>query len=270
MYHFITFNTGRIKTIYIRIFTLAIATLSLWSCSTPPKAEKAVAAKPENSLQIASLNLANFNKRIERKNIVEFVKTLKLEEVELLGVQGISRYPGVSTRVDFVNELTSQTDWRNVFGEMENISGRQTGNAIFSSYPILSHYNQTFEKVKSANFEAALEATIDAGVTSLFVISTQLPSKAPLGDQKRCMEIIASLSPADSNPYTIITGNLPVIGTVQKDSSFIEISNPEQAKKSAPALWYSENASFKLLSSRIVETELGTIVIAQISLFRQK
>jgi len=164
---------------YIKILGILLSVLVFWDCPLiQPKSEKAFARKPEIILQIASLNLGNFNKRIEKKYIVELAKVLKREQVDVLTVQGITRYPGVPTRVDFINELSVQTDWRNAFGEMMNISGRQTGNAVFSSYPILSQHNQTFDHLKTASFEAALHASIDAGVHSLTVVSVQMPPKA--------------------------------------------------------------------------------------------
>jgi endonuclease/exonuclease/phosphatase family metal-dependent hydrolase len=147
-----------------RLCSFAFAAAILAGCSTPPpKIEPAAAPnKPEMTIQIASINLANLNKRIERTNIHNLARILKNEQVDIFAVQGISRYPGVSTRVDFVNELTSTAEWNNIFGEMTNISGKQTGNAIFSVYPILSHQNVSWEKVRATSFDAALQATIDA------------------------------------------------------------------------------------------------------------
>jgi len=160
------FLTNPLKTISLQAFVLTLAILFLCSCTTPRKAEKeAVTNKPEITIQIASINLANLKKRIERKNIIELVKILQSEQVDILAVQGISRYPGIASRVDFVNELSAKTEWRNIFGEMLNISGRQTGNAIFSAYPVLSHQNISWARVKSAYFDAALQATVDASST---------------------------------------------------------------------------------------------------------
>jgi hypothetical protein len=248
---------------------ISISVLIFWGCpSAPPKSEKEISSKPEIVLQIASLNLSNLNKRIERKNITEIAGLLKREQIEILAVQGISRYPGVATRIDFVNELASQTDWRNVFGEMLNISGRQTGNAVFSAYPIISHHNQQFEKVKSDNFESALQATVDAGVRSLVVVSTQLPPKASIAEQTLCIKTIAVLNPDTKNPMTIIAGNLPASETIRTANAFADITPAEAGKNSNSKMWYSANTSFRLLNSHTVETELGVVLIAQIGLFK--
>lgn len=250
---------------------LLFSIVLFWGCpSTPPRAEKETARKPELTIQIATINLGQFSKRIEQRHITELARTLKREQVEVLAVQGIARYPGVAARVDFVNELTSQTDWRNVFGEMLNISGRQTGNAIFSSYPILSHHNEMFDDIRSSNYDAALQAILDAGVRSLVVVSTQMPSKATAEEQARCMKLIATLNPDTKNPLTIVTGNLPSSESVLAGAAFTEVPPLESAKTSVSKLWYSSNVGLQLLTSRSVETELGSLVIVQLGLFRQK
>jgi endonuclease/exonuclease/phosphatase family metal-dependent hydrolase len=243
----------------------------LSSCTTPPKTEKeAVPKKPEITIQIASINLANLNKRIERSNIIELVKILKSEQVDILAVQGISRYPGVASRVDFVNELSAKIDWRNVFGEMLNISGRQTGNAIFSVYPILSHQNFSWEQVVSSSFDAVLQATVDAGARPLTVVSTQLPPKATANERAQCLKLIAAMNPDTANQFTIVAGNLPSEDIIHTTNLFTEVSSPEFAKSTISRIWYSTNTSLQLFASRSVETELGTLVIAQFGLLRQQ
>ncbi len=255
----------------IKIFGILVSVLVFWGCpSIPLKGEKEITQKPEIILHIASLNLGNFNKRIEQKYIVELAKVLKREQVEVLAVQGISRYLGVASRVDFVDELSAKTDWRNAFGEMMNISGRQTGNAVFSSYPILSQHNQTFDHLKTASFEAALQATIDAGVHSLVVVSVQMPPKATAEEEAQCIRLIAASNSDGSSQTTVITGNLPSSEAVHTLNSFNEVLQFESARGTTPSVWYSANASSQLLASRIVETELGRLIIAQLGLFRQK
>jgi endonuclease/exonuclease/phosphatase family metal-dependent hydrolase len=233
------------------------------------KNEKEITRKPDIILQIANLYLGEFNKRIEQKHILELVRVLKREQVEMLAVQGIRRYPGVSTRVDFVDELSAKTDWRNAFGEMMNISGRQTGNAVFSFYPILSHHNQTFDQVNPADYEAALQTTIDAGVRSLAVISVQMPPKATMEEQTQCMKLMMAHNLGSSNQPTIVMGNLPSMESFRTSYSMIEVPQSEYAKGKTPNIWYSSNASLQYYTTRIVETELGKLIIVHMGLFRE-
>jgi hypothetical protein len=255
----------------IRISLLAFFIVSLYSCSTPPKTEKEIVLqKPETVIQIASINLSGFNKRMERKSINDLVTILKQEQVEVLAVQGVSRYPGVAARIDFINELSAKTDWRNVFGEMLNISGRQTGNAIFSVYPILSHQNISWDGVRSKSFDAALQATVDAGARSLIVVSTQLPPKASVHEQEQCATLIAAMNPDTARQFMIVSGNMPSDESIRTMHSFAEVSQPESTKGTASKIWYSATVSLQLLASRSVETDLGTLVIAQFGFMRQE
>jgi hypothetical protein len=244
-----------LKTISLQAFVLTLAILFLCSCTTPPKAEKeALPKKPEITIQVASINLANLKKRIERKNIIELAKILQSEQVDILAVQGISRYPGIASRVDFVNELSAKTEWRNAFGEMLNISGRQTGNAIFSAYPVLSHQNISWDRVKRP----------------LTIVSTQLPPKATKKELAQCLKLITAMNPDTIDQLTIVAGNMPTEEIIRTTNSFTEVPPPKFAKGTISRIWYSTNTSIQLLASRSMETELGTLVIAQFGLLRQQ
>jgi len=254
---------------YLKIFVIIVSVLVHWSCSSfLLKTEKEITRKPEIIIHIAGLNLGNFNKRIEDKYIVDLAKILKREQVEVLAVQGISRYPGLTSRVDFVKALSEKTDWRNAFGEMMNISGHQTGNAVFSSYPIISQHNQTFDHLRTTDFEAGLQATIDAGIRPLVVVSMQMPVKATREEKVRCMQLIALPNSGKSNSTMVIMGNLSSSGAVRALSSFTEVPQSESARGTIPTILYSANASFQLLASHVAETKLGNLIIAQLGIFR--
>jgi hypothetical protein len=257
------------KYYYYEIFVILVSVLMYCGCSSDiSKDRQDKARKPEIILHVASLNLANFNKRIEQKHVIELAKVLKREQVEVLAVQGITRYPDLTSRIDFVNELSIKTDWRNAFGEMMYVSGRQTGNAVFSSYPILSQHNQTFDHLKKTNFEAGLEATIDAGIRPLVIVSVQLPVKATIEEKKQYMQLIAVPDFDKSSSTIVITGNLPSSEAAHALSSFTEVPQSGYAAGSTPGIWYSRNASFQLIASRKVETEVGKLIIVQLGLFR--
>jgi hypothetical protein len=253
------------KPILLRIILFWVILILFYGCpsTTPPKSEtpQAVPLKPEMTLQVATLNLATANKRFERKDIARLVKILKKEQIEIFTVQNITRYPGLTTRTDFVAELSKQTDWRNVFGEMTNANGKQTGNAVFSFYPILSHHTQSFDGVKSSLFESAVRATIDAGKYSLMMVSTALPSNAPLEDTKKCIALLSSLNGGDSNQFMVLSGNLPQEEMVRTSAGFHEEYIDDQPVDLH--VWYSNHPKVKMLNAHRVETELGTIVVTQ-------
>src|SRR5258706_465721 len=70
--------------------------------ATPGTAKKKP-MEPEITIQVASLDLSLHTKKIERADILQFAGELKREKVDILALQGISRYPGVTTRVDIVD-----------------------------------------------------------------------------------------------------------------------------------------------------------------------
>ncbi len=257
------------STSLLLLFSCALLML-FYGCpsTTPPKSEiqSAVPLKPEMSLQVATLNLASVNKRIERKDIVRLAKTLKKEQIEVLAVQHIIRYPGLTTRIDFVTELSKQTDWSNVFGEMTNVNGKQTGNAVFSFYPLLSHHTQSFDGIKSVMFESAVWAIIDAGARSVMMISATLPNKATLEDRKKCIALLSSLNGNDQKQFMILGGNLPQEESVCKAAGFQEETLADQPAE--VRLWHSNHPQVKMLNTHCVETDLGTIVTAQAAFYR--
>lgn len=242
----------------------ATASMLWWpGCVTTPKATQSEAPTPpkaELQLTVASLNLTNLNKRIERSDIQRLWQILKAEKVEVLAVQNLSRYPGVATRVDLIQELSKLADWRQAFGETADFSGRQVGNAVLSAYPIRSNANEPFRGVRSAVNEGSLHAVIDGGVRDLLVVSAQLPPKASAADQASCVKLIRAARGDDRMP-TIVGGNLPA-----KSDGFTAIDG---ASSSATRVMFEGHGMLQPAASRTVDTPLGPVVIVVFDLFRQ-
>lgn len=254
---------------------LLVVLIVLAGCSAPTQKTDMNGAnaprQPDLTLQVASLNMNGLSKRLEKRDIERFSKLLKKEQIVVLAVQGITRYPGVETRVDFVTELAAQTEMRQTFGEMVNISGRQSGNGIFSSYPMRNIHNEPFDGVKSAMFEAALELSVDGGVKDIVVVSTLLPHKASENDQSACLKLISSKSVAGPNLPLIVAGNLPSSESVRALGPYEDVVESVGTTKGGDLptrIWFTNGASLKLLNARTVETDFGTMLVAQFGLFR--
>ena len=251
-----------------------IGSLFLSGCSAPPAVTKSDAPppqpKPAQSIKVACVDLSGYGKRIEKKDIERFSAALKKEQIEILAVQGITRYPNVKTRVDFVTELAAQMDMRHAFGESIDIMGRQLGNAVFSMYPIRSNQKKEYD-VPSAFSETALHVAIDAGVRDIGIVSTRLPSKATSEEVAKCLRTIAELQ---KNPDVafVVTGNLPAYKKTQDFERFSDIlaSLPDgSAKLQTSHLWYMQGDLFKVVNARTVKTELGTLTVAEFGLYQQ-
>jgi len=245
------------------------------ACYAPPKTTK---AEPEalpqptltTSVKMACIDLSKYGKRIEKKDVERFAAILKREQIEILAVQGITRYPNLKTRVDFVSELASQADMRHAFGESTDIMGRQLGNAVFSVYPIRSNQKKEFD-VPSAFSEYALHVAIDAGARDVTVVSTGLPTNAPPEDLSRCIRTIADLRSAPEMPF-IVSGNLPGLKQVRNAEAFTDIQSslPEgSGKQLTSRLWYVQRDLFRLIQARILKTDFGVMTVADFGLYQQ-
>jgi len=249
-----------------RIIVLALVSLViLSSCTPPPKTDSGTASatpKPELSIQVATLNFSAFNKRLEKADVVQLAQILKREQIDVLSIQGLVRYPDLSTRVDLLKELPAQIDMRTAFGEMVSSSGKQTGNVVFSSFPIMSHHNQPFDGVRSASFEAVLGATIDGGVHSITVASATLPSKSTTEDLDRCEQVILEMAPR-TQPL-IVTGNLssPPPGLNDVGTQLATGRAP-----AGTALWYADGP-LKPTSVRVVPSNIAPLLVARFDVYR--
>lgn len=237
------------------------------NCGMPPRVEKEDKIEPAIVIKIGSIYIGNLNKRPTKEHAEKLVSIIKREKIEAFAIQDLTRYPDVSTRVDLLNELDKRLDYRKVIGEMENINGKQVVNVVFSYYPIISYYNQSFETIKSALFESALLVEIDAGLRSITLASTKLPNKANITDKERCIEMMMESDASKRSSFFIIAGNLPSLHMIKTQVPFKEVAPVKHSEKSASKMWHRISEKFKLLNSYELETELGYIIIAEIGIF---
>lgn len=223
---------------------------------------------PDILVQLASLDLTRLGKRIEIADIDTLVEILKQKRIDILTVQGAARYPGVVTRIDIVEELARRAGMRQVFGETITLSGKQAGNAIFSTYPIRSSDNTHYDRLHSSNFEAALQAVIDCGVRDLIVVSTRIPDKASAEDQTTCANLLSSFKTLYINHPVIVAGNLPRWQDLRRMESFQEPPNTP-GRNDIPHYWFSGDGSLKFQRSSIEKTPLGQMSTAEFGIFRQ-
>lgn len=261
---------------YRTVVLLVSGLLFLVSCGVPPKAAKdetaAAAPRPPKlmlTLKVASIDLYGLGRRIEKRDVEKFSTLLKKEQVEVLAVQGITRYPNVKTRVDFVSELAALADMRHAFGETIDISGQQRGNAVFSMYPIRSNVTKEFD-VPSSFLESALQVTVDAGVHDVRIVSTRFPEKATSRDVTSCVHTLRGLQKASESPF-VAAGNLPVQRSSREQDAFTDVRSAmetDPGKAMTSRVWYVSGELFRLLSARTVKTDLGTLTMAEFGLYQ--
>lgn len=254
------------------VFTLMVFLLLIAGCASsrestnvevPPPAPAVKPMTPDITIQFASLDISNPGKRIEKADIAMFADVLRREQIEVIALQGISRYPGLVSRVDIIDELAREAEMRNAFGETVTLSGRQYGNAVLSSYPIVSSENQQFDGIKSTGFEAALHAVVDAGTRNLVIVSTLLPEKATVEEQSKCMKSLAGIREMHAGDPVILFGNLPKSGVMRALGAFEDAQAAGDAR-----VWYSAEG-LKILGTRSVMSGLGRLTLVQFGVFRK-
>lgn len=257
---------------YVALFVLAFA-----GCPSTHEAEKpkpAVNPQPEKkpagpeiTFQFATLDLGNHHGRIGHDEIDRLAKFIRREKIDILSVQGIVRYPGVTTRVDFMDLLSGSADMRTAFGETINLNGRQGGNAVFSAFPIKTTENTHYIEMQGFGFEAALQAVVDCGLRDVVFVSTRLPENAGTGEETNAMSTFTTFYTSYVNRPIIISGNLPQTNIIQPPAAYtdVQLKGIESTK-----IWYSNDGSLKVLQSKSDTTAFGKIAVVQFGLFRAK
>ena len=215
-------------------------------------------------ITIGSLNISRLSKRIEQTDVRDLADLLSKEKIDILTIEGLSRYPDIASRVDIVDELAREAEMHHAFGETINISGRQGGNAILSLYPIRSNENTHYEGIRSNGFEAALLATIDCGVADVVVVVTLLPEKTSPEDLTVYTSKLNVIPESFPGHPIIISGNLPNSGTSHSVTKFETVP---VASNDTPTWWYSSDSSLKFLGQDVRPSSLGTVVMARFSIF---
>lgn len=224
---------------------------------------------PEITFKVASIDLTRGTGfKIERQHIDKLNDLLRADSIDILSIQEVSRYPGVTTRIDIVNELANASGMAQAFGETGTFSGRQTGNAIFSRYPIISQSSTQYTGIKSVNFEAVLQAVIDLGTKQVVMVSTELPANAPRNDIISCMQVLDGFRSYYINDPIIVAGNLPRDDVARQFAQFRGI-NP-QGPAAAPRIWYSPPENIKAVSEKTEQSPLGVMTVAEIGLYKGK
>lgn len=239
--------------------TVLAGIIMLGGC-TPSTTTKEERPEPvlELSIRVASLDLSNLSRRLTRADVNDLWAVMQREKVEVLTVQGLTRYPGLSTRTDLVDAFTSVSGWRSAFGELVDNSGRLSGNAVFASYPIRSKATVSFHTVKGAVFEGALQTVIDGGVREIIVVSATYPEKGGAAVKNECRTLI-SKARGNPNAPMILTGGSP-----SPRDGWDEVF----AAAKPVGLQYDGVGAMKLLDSKTLKAKLGTMSLATFGLYR--
>lgn len=206
--------------------------------TAPPNA---IIKEPAFKFKIAAIELPLKTTKYSLKSIEELANKLKNENVDIFTIKSVTRYPELRDRIDLLDELKKKSDMRYKFFEIENNSGRQFGNAIFSIYPFVSNDDNP---LKSINFGSS----IDIGITNLYVLVTYSHSN------------LRNITNKLSHEHQIIVGNF------SKDKNQIPVD--ENYYIYSDSFLLKNNDELKVLDSYSSQLQLGKITICEIGIYK--
>lgn len=209
--------------------------------------------EPAITINIASLDLSNYPTKIAKQAVKNLATALKATDLQIVAIQSVTRYPELPNRVDFVSEFQKATEMYYKFGETQNFSGRQIGNAIFSIYPF--HVSENFEFKNFKSLSTSLNATVDVGIANLLVSSLAIPDKLSSNEQKYFISELDKIHSNFNSPPFIITGNIN--SKVLNDANY----------NIAGGIFHRQTEAITLLETDTLETEFGKIMICKFGLF---
>ncbi len=228
---------------------------------TPATTDTVAAARPAMTLSIGAIDVSTYRGRVEKKQVEELAALISKHRVEVVALQGLTRYPGVSTRTDLLDALGAATGMRTSFGETIAVSGRQTGNAVLSAYPIVSSDSRPYDGITGTGFEGALRAIVDAGTRPVVVVSTRLPNPLSGEDLRICTGTIDGISAEHPDDPVIVLGNLPPppAGTAWETTG-------ENTAGRAFA-WFKARGMAVRDAGAVARCELGNLRLSQVDLY---
>ncbi len=230
----------------------------------PPPAVEKKGPSAAITFELGVIDLGTHKGRIERADIEKLAAVVRREKIDVLAVQGIARYPGVATRVDFVDAFASAAEMRQAFGETANINGRVGGNAVFSVFPIRANATTHYTETHGAGFESALQAIIDCGARDVVVVSTRLPDKPTVSVETDAMSTYTNLWTTYVGRPVILCGNLPHAAVIQPPAAYGDAS---LHRDDLPHIWYTHDGVLRFSGTKSEGTGLGPMVITQVAVF---
>ncbi len=156
----------------VLVFILAVA---IDSCApskevgvTPPTAKKELTT----TFKILSLNVRHTLK--EKSDVQKLTKFIKKSGAEIVTLQQIERPAEGKTGFDAVKELAKQAEMYDYFGKARFLEGYDSGNALFSIYPVKQTSVRSLPVEKGKVRRSLAFGVVDVGLREVGVASTEL------------------------------------------------------------------------------------------------
>jgi endonuclease/exonuclease/phosphatase family metal-dependent hydrolase len=189
---------------------VVVAALAFVLNSCAPTKETAVAppAGEKKSLtatfKILSVNVRHTLKA--KSDIRRLAKLIKSTGADIVAVQQIEKPEEGKTDFDAVQELAKQTEMYDYFGKARYFDGFDSGNALFSTYPVKQTVVQQLPVAEGRVRRSLAFGVIDVGLKEVGVSSTELDEESSSDRVKEAGEIISIAQSYDNIPF-IVCGN---------------------------------------------------------------
>lgn len=183
--------------ISVTLFLCLILAIAIDSCAPskevglPPPAKKEITT----TFKILSLNVRHTLK--EKSDIRKLTKFIKTSGAEIVTVQQIERPAEGKTGFDAVRELAKQTEMYDFFGKARFLEGFDSGNALFSIYPVRQTAVRSLPVEKGKVRRSLAFGVVDVGLREVGVASTELDDQSAserLAQAEEIYSIAQSLS----------------------------------------------------------------------------
>ena len=195
---------------------IGILALLYWSCnssreSTGSDLEKLKEVKPVTStFKLLSIN--TMHSLNDRREVAKFAAWVKGTGADVVTVQEIERATDSKPGFDAVTELSKQLDMRSHFGKARYYKGWDSGNALFSPYPIMQTNVYSLPVGKGKVRRSLTYGVVDMGLHQLGFCSTQLDDET-LGERMKQVGEICSLAKSLGDYPMVVSGDFGENGT---------------------------------------------------------
>jgi len=186
------------------IAAVALLAMVLSSCS--PTKETTVAPPAEKKPLTSTFKILSVNVRHTLKgksDVRKLAKLIKSTAADIVAVQEIERPQEGNSEFDAVQELAKQTEMYDYFGKARYFEGFDSGNALFSTYPVKQTVVQELPVEDGKVRRSLAFGVIDVGLKEVGVSSTELDDGSPSERIKEAVQITSIAQSYDNVPFIV-------------------------------------------------------------------
>lgn len=185
---------------------------------------------PTQTVKMLSVNIAH--QLQDKTSVKKFADWLKSTGAEVVSIQEIERPREGGEGFDAAAELAKRLDMRMYFGNARYFQGRNSGNALFSMYPIQQTNTFPMPTGKGKARRSLAFGVIDTGLRGIGFASTELDDESLAERTKQSYEIFSIANSLKEYPFVVggdfaENANGKTTAKMKEKFSFCNILNAE-------------------------------------------